>query len=68
MDQECGEGGWFQDDSSALHLLCAYFYYDYISSTSDHQALDLGVGDPSRHVMVKTVLNINNIKVTILTI
>ena len=32
-------GGWFQDDSSALHLLCTYFHY-YISSTSDHQALD----------------------------
>ena len=29
---------WFQDDSSAWHLLWLYFYY-YISSTSDHQAL-----------------------------
>ena len=39
-------GGWFQDDSSALHLLCAYFYYYYISSTSDHQALDPGGWGP----------------------
>ena len=31
--------GWFHDDS-------LYFNYYYISSTSDHQALDPGVGDP----------------------
>ena len=31
-----GWGGWFQDDSSTLHLLCTLFYYYYISSTSDH--------------------------------
>ena len=35
------DGGWrlLQDDSSALHLLCTFFYCYYISSTSDHQAL-----------------------------
>ena len=37
-----GVGGWFQDDSSTLHLLCTDFYYYYISSTSDHQGLDPG--------------------------
>ena len=31
----------------ALYIYCAlYFCYYYISSTSDHQALDLGDGDP----------------------
>ena len=41
-----GEGGWFQDGSSALHLLCTSFLLYYISSTSDHQALDPEVGEP----------------------
>ena len=41
-----GGWGWFCDDSSTLYLLCTYFNYYYISSTSDHQALDPGVGDP----------------------
>ena len=37
----CGleEKGWFQDDSSALHLPCTLFLF-FTSSTSDHQALD----------------------------
>ena len=30
-----------------------YFYYYYISSTSDHQALDLEVGDPYSRVYTK---------------
>ena len=34
--------GWFQDDSSTLHLVCIYFYLYYISSISDHQILKLG--------------------------
>ena len=34
-----GRERWFRDDSRTLHLLCIYFYY-YISSASDHQALD----------------------------
>ena len=38
--------GCFQDDSSSLHYCELYFCYYYISSTSDHQALDLGDGDP----------------------
>ena len=33
-------GGWFRDDSSTLHLSWVYFYYYYIISTSDYQALD----------------------------
>lgn len=36
---EPGVVGWFQDDLRALFLLCILFYY-YISSTTDHQALD----------------------------
>ena len=36
----------FLDDSSALHLLCTYFYHYCISSTSDHQALDPGGWGP----------------------
>ena len=41
----CGIYGFYwlvclQDDSNALHLCTLYFYYYYISSTSDHQALD----------------------------
>ena len=36
-------GGWFLDDSRVLHLLCSYYY---ISSTSDHQALDPGGWGP----------------------
>ena len=32
-------GGWFPDDSNTLHSLCPLFY-QFISSTSDHQALD----------------------------
>lgn len=36
-----GSGGWFGDDSNALH-----FYYYYISSTSDHQSLDPGGWGP----------------------
>ena len=38
-------GGWFQDDSRTLHFRVLYFYY-YISSTSDHQALDPGGWGP----------------------
>ena len=34
-----GFGEWFRDDASTLHLLCAFYFY-YISSISDHQALD----------------------------
>ena len=36
-------GGWFWDDSNTLHFcsLCSYYY---ISSTSDHQVLDLTGG------------------------
>ena len=41
-----GYRGWLQDDSRALHLLWLHFYYHYISSTSQQQALDLEVGDP----------------------
>ena len=42
-------GRWFQDDSSALHLLCTYFYHYYISSTSDQQVLDSGGWGPLIH-------------------
>ena len=39
-----GGGGMIQ----VYHIYRAlYFYYYYISSTSDHQALDLEVGDPA---------------------
>ena len=37
-DQEWDRRFW--DDSSTLHSLCTLFYCYYISSTSDHQALD----------------------------
>ena len=41
-----GTGGWFGDDSS-IYIHCAlYFYYYYISSTSDLQALDPGGWGP----------------------
>ena len=33
--------GWFQDYWSASHLLCIYFYFYYLGSIPDHQALDL---------------------------
>ena len=46
MDWGGGVEGWFQDDSSTLHLCALYFYYCYISSTSDHQALDPRVWGP----------------------
>ena len=36
-----GLRGWFQGNSSTLHLLCLlYFHYYYMSSNSDHQVLD----------------------------
>ena len=35
-------GLWFGDDSNSLHFLSLYFYYYYIGSSSDHQALDPG--------------------------
>ena len=39
------------------YFYCAlYFYYYYISSTSDHQALDLEVGDPCSRVYTKKLL------------
>ena len=38
------ERRWFQDDSRVLPLLCTLYYY--ISSTSDHQALDPGSSRP----------------------
>ena len=35
------------------HIYCAlYLYYEYISSTSDHQALDLGGWGPLESEMV----------------
>ena len=37
-----GARGYFWNDSSTLHLLALHFYYYYISSTSDLQALDPG--------------------------
>ena len=43
--EDGGPGGrmaWFGDDSSTLHLLCTLFLLDYISPTSDHQALGPG--------------------------
>ena len=41
-------GGWgyFPEDSNALRLLCTLFLLFYISSTSDHQALDPGLQGP----------------------
>ena len=39
-----GSGEWFQDDW-AHYIYCALHYY-YISATSEHQALDPGVGNP----------------------
>lgn len=39
--------GWFRDDSSALHLLCTLFLYDYFSSIADDQALDSGDWGPA---------------------
>ena len=39
-----GWGGWFQDD---LRIYCIlYCYYYYISSISDHQALDPSIWGP----------------------
>ena len=38
--QTGGKRGWFGDDPNALHLLHTLFLLSYISSTSDHQALD----------------------------
>ena len=39
--------GWFLEDSSELPIYCAaYFYYCYISATSDHEPLDSGGWDP----------------------
>ena len=38
---EMGVGGWFGDDTRTWHLLCTLYHY-YISSTSDHQAVDPG--------------------------
>ena len=35
-----GAGEWFWDYSSPLHFCALYFYYYYISSTSDYQALE----------------------------
>ena len=46
-----GEGD-FGDESSTLCLFCLYSYYYYISYTSDHQALDLRVGDPWSIVLI----------------
>ena len=41
LSMDLGGGrGWLQDDSSALHLLCAPIV-NYISFTSDHQVWDL---------------------------
>ena len=42
---------WFQDDSSTLHLLCTYFFC-YISSTSDHQALIPELEDPCSRLLL----------------
>ena len=45
--RDSGRGNGLGDDSSAWPLDCAlYFSYYYISSTTDHQALDLRTGDP----------------------
>ena len=53
-----GVGGWFQDDSSALHLLCTLFLHQFIiiiiiiiiiitsSPPPNHQALDPGGRGP----------------------
>ena len=46
MDQGWGGCGWFWDNSSTLHVGALYFYYYYISSTSDHQALEFGGWGP----------------------
>ena len=40
--REAGMDGWFGDDSSVSHLLCALFLLLHISFASDHQALDPG--------------------------
>ena len=45
--------GWFQDDSSALHLLYILYHYFYISSTSDHQALDPRGWEPLPELVCK---------------
>ena len=41
-----GSGGWFQDDSSALHSLCSFSPLLLHQFTSDHQALDPGGWGP----------------------
>ena len=46
-----GGGRWFQDDSSTLYLLCTYFFC-YISSTSDHQALIPELKDPCSRLLL----------------
>jgi hypothetical protein len=49
-------GGWFQDDSCELR-----FCYYYISTTSGHQALDPGVGDPWQpHSDISGLYDLNN--------
>ena len=40
-----GAWWWFWDDLSTLHFLCTFYYY-YIGSTLDHQALDTGGWEP----------------------
>ena len=44
-----GMEGWFGDESVHYTYCAVYFYYDYISSTLDQQALDPRVENPWIH-------------------
>ena len=45
----------------APYIYCAlYFYYYYISSTADHQALDLGGGGPCQVIEWKKVYKLES--------
>ena len=54
---QVGGGGWFQNGTIKWNLqahyiyFTLYFYYYYINSTSDHQALDPGGWRPLRYIV-----------------
>ena len=47
--------GWFEGPIFIVHLF-VYFYYHYISSISDHQALDMGNLGPMLYSMFSLVI------------
>ena len=65
-----GVGRWVQgeirDDSNALYLLCTFYYY-YVSTTSDHQALDTRDWQPQLYCTVECFKSPSGLLVTVLT-